>query len=241
MEEEIKKHSKNIFTIASGTKHSILEKAKDIAIEIVVIVIAVSISIGLHNWNEERHNRQEEREFLTGLKKDIQSDIENMESSKQFYERSLHGLTYIVNASSHTDQMNDDSVLAYQDIFFSSTSLQPHIERYEGLKNSGKFSIIEDKELLNMIINLHEVIIERIQFLNNKYDEHQERFGSVLSQHLQITKRVWNIRELLQRSDIILPLRLGRSLIVINILPMHTEGIQQGKEILALIDAALQN
>jgi hypothetical protein len=126
------------------------------------------------------------------------------------------------------------------DIFFSSTDLDPHIERYEGLKSSGKFTIIENKELLNNIINLHEVIIQRIHILNNKYYAHQERLGTIISQCIQISNNGINIPVLLRRSDILLSLRIGRGMIASNVIPIHATGIKDCKDIITQIDEELK-
>ena len=38
------------------------------------------------------HDRKEEKAFLKGLKEDLKGDIENMKSSRRFYEMVLNGL-----------------------------------------------------------------------------------------------------------------------------------------------------
>ena len=240
MENEIMKHIKNIYKTAKSSQNKVYEKTKDICVEIFIIVIAVSISIGLNNWNENRHNRQEEKEFLIGLKKDLQSDIENMESSKMFYEESVQGLTYFLITAEKPSYYSKDSVNKYMEIFFSSTDLDPHIERYEGLKSSGKFTIIENKDLLNNIINLHEVIIQRIHVLNDKYYVHQEKLETIISQSIQTSGKGANIPLLLRRNDILLSLRLGKGIIVNNIIPFHIAGIKACKDIIAQIDEQMK-
>jgi hypothetical protein len=40
--------------------------------------------------------------------------------------------------------INQDSINEYADFFFSSADPDPHLGRYEGLNNSGKFKIIEN-------------------------------------------------------------------------------------------------
>jgi Family of unknown function (DUF6090) len=239
MEDDITKHTKKIFQIAKGTQHSLFVKMKDISTEIIIIIIAVTISIALQNWNTERHNRQEEREFLQGFKNDLQGDIRNMESSKAFYEESVRGLTYFLKVTKIPSAINNDSINKYSDIFFSNTSLDPHIERYEALKSTGKFTIIQNKELSNKIIGLQEVIIQRIHILNEKYYSHQERLETIISQNIQITPDGMNISLLLHRSDIFLLLSIGRNLIINNIIPFHTEGIKLCKDIIAQIDEEL--
>ena len=240
MEHEIKKYARKILQIAKVPQSSFYEKMKDIIIEIIIIVVAVSISIALHNWNEERHNRLEEKEFLQGLKKDIQFDIQNMESSKSYYEECVQGLAYYLKIAKKPSVLNQDSVKRYIDIFFSSTDLDPHIERYEGLKNSGRFIIIKNKELLDNIINLHEIKIQRIHNLNKMYYDYQRQVEAIISQNIQITRGMKNISLLLHRSDLFLVSSLEQGLIVNNIIPVHIESINVCKNINAQIDEELK-
>ena len=84
--------------------------------------------------------------------------------------------------------LSKDSINKYSFIFFSSTDLDPHISRYEGLKSSGKFKIIENKELLNNIIDLQETIIQRIQTLNEKYYQHTQKLEALVNKMFSLQK-----------------------------------------------------
>jgi hypothetical protein len=130
--------------------------------------------------------------------------------------------------------------MRYTDVFFSSSDLMAHIEHYEGLKNTGKFTIIENKELLNNIINLHEAVIPRIHSLNAKYYNHQEQLGALIARNIRISPKGINYSELLQRSDILLTLNLGRGLIMNNIVSAYANGIKDCQEVIAQIDTALK-
>jgi hypothetical protein len=99
--------------------------------------------------------------FLIGLKRDLQADSTNIESSLQFYEFNLAGFKYFEKVS-REDTFNLDSLRKYGDLFFSSTELQPHVSRYEALKGNGKSDIIENRELLTNIIDFHESTLTRI-------------------------------------------------------------------------------
>lgn len=178
-EHEIIKHTKKAFTILKSSNMDLKNKVTDILTEILIIVFAVSISIWLTNWSESRQDHKEEKEFLIGFKKDLQSEIINMTKSKEFYIKTLHGIGYFLSIGKGA-ALNKDSINKYSYIFFSSTDLDPHISRYEGLKSSGKFKIIENKELLNNIIDLQETIIQRIQTLNEKYYQHTQKLEALI-------------------------------------------------------------
>jgi len=138
--------------------------------------------------------------------------------------------------------MNQDSINKYSGIFFSSTDLDPNIGRYQGLKSSGKFRIIDNKELLNNIINLHESIILRIQELNDKYYRHNDKLESVIFQNTRLSpnRQIENASMVTSRSDFKILLSVNGGIIVNNIIQAHEDGINKCNEILKQLDEELK-
>ena len=240
-ESEIVKHSKKAYAIIKSPGKSFVHKLEEIFIEIIIIVIAVNISIWFSNWSEKRHDVKEEKEFFIGLKQDLLGDIQNMTNSEKFYEHTAQGIRYFLKAKDG-ENLNKDSINTYSDAFFGSTDLDPHIGRYEGLKSSGKFKIIENKELLNNIIDFHESIIQRIQDLNEKYYQHNEKIATLISQNVQLAKngQASNVSAIINRSDFRILLGTSWGIITNNIIPIHKTGIDMCNEIIAEIDKELK-
>lgn len=240
-EQEIIKHATKAYKVFKSPDKSMKSKITDILTEIVIIVFAVSISIWLSNWSEKRHDRKEEKEFLAGFKMDLQSEVENMTSSRDFYSKTLHGIGYFLSLGKGI-ALSKDSINKYSFIFFSSTDLDPHVSRYEGLKSSGKFKIIENKELLNNIIDVQETIIQRIQSLNEKYYQHTQMLENLINQNVQLAKNgnIINAAAVVSRSDMIILLTTSESLIEFNIIGVHDKGIKKCREIISQIDKELK-
>jgi len=239
-ENEIRKHTKKAFVIFKSNMN-FKNKLKEMLLEIIIIVFAVSVSIWFHNWSERIHERGEEKEFLVGLKKDLQSDIENMTHSKEFYVHTLWGIKYFLNVGKGA-ALQKDSIAKYSGVFFGSTDLDPHIGRYEGLKSSGKFKIIRNKELLNNVIDFHETIVQRIQNLNEKYYHHSEKLEAIVAQNLELSENgtISNTESVVKRNDIRILLKVSWGLIVGNIIDVHNKGIMKCKEIITQIDKELK-
>lgn len=239
-EDEIIKHTKKAISIFSNPEHHWIKKVKEILVEILIIIFAVSASIWLHNWSEERHDHKEEREFLLGLQKDLQFDIDNMGRSKEYYMRSLNGISYFLQVGNQR-QINADSIKYYSGIFFGSTDLDPHKARYEGLKSSGKFKIIENRNLLNSIIDFHETYVQRIQVLNEKYQAHNEKVETLIVQiaKMDAAGNVTNAAEVLPRTDLRIMLNKSGGLIGASLLPEHEAAIRKCHEIIDAINQEL--
>lgn len=166
--------------LAKGWRHRLPE----ILLEVGIIVFAITLSIQLHAWHEHSMERAEERQFLTGLRADLRSDLTELRNDSLTYARVLQGYRYFQGLTSKT--LNVDSVHYYQWTLFNNTSLLPNTSRFEGLKSAGKLGIIEDDELLNDILDNYQ---ERIPSLVNEtraFSDYKARtILTYLDEHLQ--------------------------------------------------------
>ena len=241
-ENEIVKHVEAAYKVAKDPEKHWLHKLKEILIEIFIIVFAVSLSIWFHNWSDSLHEHKEEREFLVGLQKDIHVDLENAERSRAYYATELKELRYFQRVGAG-EPLNPDSMRTYIFAFFSNTSLEAQISRYEGLKGSGKFGIIENKELLNNIIDLHEGTFKHVQLLDGYYIDYTVRMGTFIQSHGQLSQtndNITNLQELLRMPEMRFQLVYGVSFITSNLLSAHDSCIAQCHQLINQIDKELQ-
>jgi hypothetical protein len=241
-ENEIVKHVESAYKVAKDPEKHWLHKLKEILIEIFIIVFAVSLSIWFHNWSDSLHEHKEEREFLVGLQKDIRADLEDAQQDSVFYAQQLASLQYFQRIGAGLPP-NPDSSKLYSTVFFSNTMLEPNVSRYEGLKGSGKFGIIENKELLNDIIDLHERTIKHIESLDGYYIDYVTRMGSFIQEHGQLDQAgdsIINSHDLLRMSQTRFHLAYGISFITSNLLRYHDSCIVHCQKLITQIDKELQ-
>lgn len=164
-DQEVIKHVKHAVEVARS-KRPWMHKLQEILLEIVIIVFAVSLSIWLHNWSEGRKDRDEEREFLVGLKQDLQADSTEMASDRAAYQHLLKGVGYYQRVGGG-ELVNSDSLKSYQFILFSSAQIDPRVSRFEALRGSGRLGIVRDKELLVHITDLYTKDFPQIRRVND--------------------------------------------------------------------------
>jgi hypothetical protein len=237
-ENEIVKHAEAAYKAVKDPQTSWLHKLKEVLIEIFIIVFAVSLSIWFHNWSDSLHERQEERDFLKGMKEDIQADLNVVRGDSLFYERQLRHLHYFQRVASG-EPLNHDSLKAYMSVFFSYATPEPHVGRYEGLKGSGKFSIIENAELLNNIITLHEQTLVHIETLDKYYADYINRIGNFIQEHSQFNlndSTITNARDILRMPEMQFQLFNGESVISTSILRDHDSCIVRCQRLIDQID-----
>jgi len=184
-EQEIVKHTKMIFGIWK-TKSSFLHKLSEFIAEILIIVFAITLSIYFHDRSELKHQRHEAKAFLLGLKQDLTTDIEEMNSDKKSYQNSGVIFRYITNRKLN-EKLNADTISKYSNWIFNTTGLIPNSGRFEGFKSSGKIGTIENKKLQDYIMDLYQENIATLIVSTNDYTAKKQRLFEYLEAN---TKRI---------------------------------------------------
>jgi len=240
-EDEIIKHTKKVYKTWKDPNRGWWHKVKEILAEILIIIFAVSVSIWFHNWSEGLKDKKEEKEFLEGLKIDLQADIVQMKGDMDAYERVLNGMRYYLRVQSGAAKLEQDSAAKYRLIFFNTTFLVPNTSRFEALKSSGKLSIIENKNLLKNILDLYQADIANLSYLNSGYNDYKiNHLGTFLDDHLKFDSagRPSNIAELLAIPK--MHVYLIRGLFATQNAQQYQATIDKCKEIIAEIDRELE-
>src|SRR6476660_5918389 len=129
-EQEIIEHTKRIFGIWK-TKNSLLHKLSEFIAEILIIVFAITLSIYFHDRSELRHQRHETKEFLLGLRQDLQTDMDEMSGDKNSFRE--NELAFRYNTSRKLDEsLSGDTIRKYRDWILNTTGLIPNSGRFEG-------------------------------------------------------------------------------------------------------------
>ncbi|SNR73701.1 DUF6090 family protein [Flavobacterium sp. ov086] len=179
MQDEIIKHTKNIYSEMNNEKHSFKEKAKEILAEILIIVFAVSLSIWLHSWSEERHQHKDAQMFLMGLKEDLQNDISNLEDTKN----TLNKTQQQISVALHLTPKKIDSIKANHQQINSGTNFINTVVnngRYEGFKSSGKINTIENENIRNKILTYYQQTVPQIGIVEKAYERLTSKYVDVL-------------------------------------------------------------
>src|SRR5664279_6058753 len=100
-EPDVTKHIKRTYKIWKKPGINWKEKLTEIVIEILIIVFAVSLSLYLERWRKKQHDRQIEKNFLTGLRYDLQNDTIEMSSDAAFFIDEAKGFKYFYGANKY--------------------------------------------------------------------------------------------------------------------------------------------
>ena len=152
-EEKIIKHAGNAVHIVKDKERTWQGKLKELAEEIAIIVFAVSITLAFHNWNDWRNERKMEREFLEGIRDDLNyeatsvGDVSGLNKTVEYYDKAWQQMSSGKIDAAYLDtnsfQLANTSFLTFDN------------GRFEGFKSSGYLRLIENKTLLKHLTYLY--------------------------------------------------------------------------------------
>lgn len=232
----IKKHGKKVLGMAEHNhqKQTWRQRLPEILLEIGIIVFAIMLSIQLHAWHEHALDKQAEREFLTGLKTDLQNDLKELGRDSLTYVQMRQGFRYFAHLT--PQNANKDTIEYASGVFYTLTQLIPNNSRFEGFKSAGKLTVIEDKELLNNILDLYQEFIPGLLEATQDYSLFiRDQLRPYLDEHLNSTDS--NLVTVVAAERMKRYLQQGQS--VDHILYRYHATMQQSRRIIKKIDQTL--
>jgi len=176
---EVIKHSRKIFGIVKNKNGNLGHKFWEIFIEILIIVFAISFSLLLERWRQKVEDRTIEKNFLIGLKGDLQSDLKELRETSLRSISMKEGAKYFLKPEQQIS-WSPDSVKFYAYKLFHNIYFFPNSNRYESIKSTGKLDVIENEVLQNDIINLYQTqipdLMQQINYFNNFMNEQVKNY-----------------------------------------------------------------
>tara|TARA_R110000737_G_scaffold91324_1_gene123669 strand:- start:3659 stop:4480 length:822 start_codon:yes stop_codon:yes gene_type:complete len=155
--------------------------------EIVLVVIGILIALQINNWNQNNQNRKQEKQILTQLLEEYESNLNQINSKifirDEILESSIKLLDYkYLKISS----VNIDSLDRNLSRTITRPTFDPELSVSSDLTNSGKLYFLSNSELRKKISafpsSLSELKEEEIITVNLV----EERFYPFLIEHYQI-------------------------------------------------------
>lgn len=235
MEHEITGHTIKAYKIWNNPAMPFWRKFKEIGIEILIIVFAVSLAAFLERAKEHSAEQKQVKEFLLGLKTDLQSDINEMTQDKKSYTSCGETFRYITSLKPG-QPLSKDSISKYYRFIYNTTGLLPNDGRYQGFKSSGKISTIGNKVLQNDILDLYQEDITTLLSSTNAYTARKEVLFRYLFENVKRnqdgTTNVTTVLASDQSQNV-----CGTLAFVQEILDRYDGVIAKSKKIIAEIDA----
>lgn len=148
--------------------------------EILLVVIGILIALQINNWNEYRKEKNIEKEYLIGIKEDIEADI-------PFINRRMGHVLRKVSALHSIDSAFNPNNIETYDIPLDSLTIQSMFNRgpgfrmttgsYSALISNASAGLIKNAQLLQSIQTLYDHRNLNIRSIYEDLKTRQEHIG----------------------------------------------------------------
>lgn len=147
------------------------QKWPEYIIEALVIVASILGAYALDNWNEERKEEKQEREYLLSMSEDLESQMTIIERQLDFEKTCNSMLNFILDKGVlNLRNENPDTLVLLLNDLRTRTTFQSIDPTFEDLKSTGNIRLISRPGLKKKVIFYYQELerIERIILSNNE-------------------------------------------------------------------------
>lgn len=141
---------------------------------LLVVILGISIAFYLEGYKEEENNRTQERKYLESLIKDLDTDIQTLDTLHAINKRISDALVTLSDASVGKPYGSDTALMNYTLTIQYNPPFAPQLTTYESLKASGKMGLIGSFEVRNEVVELYE-----------QYYRGTNEYDAALNQHIR--------------------------------------------------------
>jgi hypothetical protein len=135
---------------------------KRISAEFVAITAAVYLGLLADSYRDYRIERSEEQEYLRLLERDLDRDLEVLETLRANIEMQAQGAQFVHNAVVQPDASIDDLERAFSPLFLNF-SYEQQRTTFLGLRDGAELKIIRSRNLRSAISDYYDVHQEKLQ------------------------------------------------------------------------------
>lgn len=144
-------------------KHQITKRIRDLAVEVTMIVVGILLAMAIDDWNDDRHDDEDLKSYLSSIAENIKSDIRKAEYINNIRTKEISQGNYI------RDRVIQKTFFDIPDINVASEVLASIMEPdylnadmsgYESLKNSGFLAKLQGQKLQGLLYRYYNLIKE---------------------------------------------------------------------------------
>ncbi len=140
---------------------------------LLVVILGITIAFYLEGYREDKANQRQEAKYIGGLIKDLETDLEVMDTLIQVNRLIADAVVYLSDATIGESYDKDSLGIKLLSIQYNPP-FDPQRITYESLKSSGDMDLISDFELRNGVIELYE-----------QYYKGTDQYDDVIDQNLR--------------------------------------------------------
>ena len=183
MDNEFKDLWQKLTDIWENTSVTLGMKLRKMAIEMSIIIGSILLAQYIERVREKNHELREAKEFLLGLKEDISADVAEINDNLDNYAdyKSLYSFLGNYDASKLPKK---DTLAEIMLLIRGNSFLRPNTSRYEGFKSSGKLDQIDNKKILNDILEFYQEEIPKLKSSTDGWVVYHRRLNDIMVENI---------------------------------------------------------
>jgi len=145
--------------------------------EIILVVIGILIALGINNWNVKMNTKIKERDALTEIFQDLESDNALLKRTKIDEENIIKSIEILISEYSKRGSHSEDSLQTYLGKALVANRLKFVNTAYNVLLSSD-IGLIQDKSIRYLIAQYYEKEIPRVE--RDAMDTYNEWYDAIL-------------------------------------------------------------
>ena len=123
-------------------------------LEVIVIIGSIIGAFALDRWNDSQSEAKKEKSYLSSLKIDLQKDLQQLSSMREFREGKIESCKTLLNFSSESDFENQEIFFQNMVNVFLWLEFSPNNNTIKELISTGNLSMIKNKAITDRIMSL---------------------------------------------------------------------------------------
>ena len=127
--------------------------------EILLVMIGILLALQVNNWNIDRQTRNEEKTYLTNLKRDLQINVRLLDEILEYNEENITTTAYVSDIAEQGKVEDIYLFISNIRITMGGNNFTPNQNTFEEMKSSGKLSLITNEYIKQQLLALDEQFI----------------------------------------------------------------------------------
>ena len=144
-----------------------------VILDFVVVVIGILVAVQVEEWRQFQNDRAEERQVLSSISRELSADAEEIKAFTDWAEKQAATMNSLLKSLQGGARFEPDSIAQTLIDAIFMRILNFKSPTYDGLKDSGRLSIILEEELRNDIVSYYEGAVPFLQRRKNLATEQQ--------------------------------------------------------------------
>lgn len=158
--------------------------------ETLLVVIGILLALQINNWNEEKQERVEEKVLLNNLLDDLEAAGEQsrgfITSEEILITNLLTVLDIRADGNKTPDSFYNDTTM--NNIIWQFESSIPVINSYAEIKNTGKTSLIKNREIREKFTNMEVSLTNLNTQVKDRLTVQQLRIDEIAENHMNFVR-----------------------------------------------------